>query len=459
MIKSKYIQTIKLKDKLILIQLLTYDYKILEKSDIYNWLTENLNDLNEDTIYELKKNHFIIDSINDDINLFKKAQNYFSYPNIFQNYTIAIYLTDKCNLNCSYCYTGYTREYKSNILSISDVNDIFIAINDLAKITNTPIKNLNLSLLGGEPLLPENFEILKLILKKCEKYEIKNVEIISNIVNLELFIELLNKFKGNISIKVTLNGDRILHDNVRKNIDGKGTYIQTLKNLNLILNNIQNASIDLSILIDKRFDHKTARVLFNDLSKYNILNNKKVNIKFGKIQFRYTYEGEENYLDNVIPAEEYTNKILDLYMNNKFIDSEMIGGGPLYKLFDLFDNWTKNKLIYPSFKGCDAIYPGRYNFYTDGYIYPCTDIVGIKQFRVGTYKNGLKLNNEFFYWRNFKVSNLKKCNKCKYVAFCNGGCLITSKCKNGSFEDVYCENISKGIENLVIYLDKEGLLI
>lgn len=456
--KTKYIQSIQFKDKLVLIHLLTYELKILRNTDMESWIRNELSNIKEEVYNDLKRSYFIVENEDVDKELLRKAQKIFSLPYKPLPYSVCIYLTDLCDLQCTYCYSGYTREMKKGKITQGDVRDIFEAIKKLSKITNISPKDINIALIGGEPLLPQNVDIMQQILHESDKLDVKHLEIISNLLNVADFIDTFKTYGGRITFKATFNGNNDVHDSMRKKVDGSGTYFETFKNIRIILDELPTATIDISILIDKQSDNNVIKSLFKDFDNVGFLENQRINFKFGKIQFRGEYRGLGNYVDNVIPDEDYTVFLLDIYKNNQHINRDMIGGGPLYKLFDLYDNWTGNKLVYPSFKGCDAVYPGRYCFYVDGFIYPCTDIVGIEKYRIGTYKDGFLLNNEFFRWHNFDVKALTKCNSCRYVAFCNGGCLISSDYYNGNFNDVHCENIEKGIEKLVRYLDQERML-
>ena len=119
---------------------------------------------------------------------------------------------------------------------------------------------------------------------------------------------------------------------------------------------------------------------------------------------------------------------------------------------------NKEKIVLPNYRGCDAVYPGRFCFFTDGQIYPCFDCVGMETFAIGKYRVNIEFYGEYEKWKGFSVKNIKKCNLCKYVGICNGGCLISNISKNGNIADVFCENIEEAISKFLDFCYREEKL-
>lgn len=111
------------------------------------------------------------------------------YPN-----TLILVLTDKCNLNCIYCYGDYKPSNKKYLLK-EDVLKL------LDKCEEHIIESIELT--GGEPLLhPDFLEILKYALNK-----VKHIAILSNgvLFNDEL-IAVIEENKKKISIQISIDG-------------------------------------------------------------------------------------------------------------------------------------------------------------------------------------------------------------------------------------------------------------
>lgn len=149
--------------------------------------------------------------------------------------TITFVVTDNCNLRCSYCYQG---QKKNNRMTFETAKAF---IDKLLEEANDPESLINyenasgiiIEFIGGEPLLE-----IDLIDKVCE-YFIKElvarnspwatrfiINISSNGVEYynEKVQRFLIKYDGKISIGITLDGNKELHDLCRVFPDGSGSY-------------------------------------------------------------------------------------------------------------------------------------------------------------------------------------------------------------------------------------------
>lgn len=130
-----------------------------------------------------------------------------------------IFLTDKCNLNCDYCFFKYRTNNQS--LSLKAIKHL---------LDNLPQdKYLNVVFSGGEPCYEwQNFEDLcKYIQKKFINYQIM-LESNCTLLDIEK-IQFLKK--NNITIEIGLDGDFITNYKHRKGI--------TLELFQKIINNIK----------------------------------------------------------------------------------------------------------------------------------------------------------------------------------------------------------------------------
>ena len=212
-----------------------------------------------------------------------------------------------------------------------------------------------ISLYGGEPLLYGNESNIEYIISKQNQKKYECLMIVTNLVNIKIFKEILQKFKGKLIFKVTLNGDELLHDTMRKFDNGKGTYQMTLNNMKFVLENLQNTLIELSILVDNRIANENITNLFQDLQTNGFLKNNRVNIKFGHIQFRTQYicSGFENRILNV---EDYYPMLYRFQRDNSLITRDMISGSSMHLLNSIYEVLKDRKeMVVPCFTGCGAV--------------------------------------------------------------------------------------------------------
>jgi MoaA/NifB/PqqE/SkfB family radical SAM enzyme len=119
---------------------------------------------------------------------------------------IAWEITDLCNLKCSFCYKGLPEK---DTITSTQVDHILNEFPESIKV---------ISLTGGEPTLSKHFsDILSKLVKK-NKYVVITTNGVwkdgSKIIN-----ELI-KFRRNVQVQVSIEGDRKIHDLMR----GEGTY-------------------------------------------------------------------------------------------------------------------------------------------------------------------------------------------------------------------------------------------
>jgi organic radical activating enzyme len=101
---------------------------------------------------------------------------------------IMIYITDKCNMNCSYCYNKFPRDNK-------DIDMVLLLkyIDDVYKKTK---RNIDILLIGGEPSLYKN--IHEFIIECRKRIFISDIDFFTNFSRGIDFYKLLIKNKVNL---------------------------------------------------------------------------------------------------------------------------------------------------------------------------------------------------------------------------------------------------------------------
>ncbi len=143
----------------------------------------------------------------------------------------ALAITNRCNYQCTYCYGDYYHQTHENFTT----PELLRIIDDLAKM-GTRIVNL----IGGEPLLHENIDLLAKRVK--EKGMICTIS-----SNVSLLPEKIEKLRGlDIdSIDTSLDGLEESNDKNR----GKGTFQKTLKGIKCAIEN--NIKINVNMVLTK----------------------------------------------------------------------------------------------------------------------------------------------------------------------------------------------------------------
>ncbi|HFL3558230.1 TPA: radical SAM protein [Clostridioides difficile] len=147
-----------------------------------------------------------------------------------------IIVTSKCNLRCNYCYEGNEKAQKDMSINLANKTVEFI-INTLNKLDDIDRRN-RVVFHGGEPML--NFELIKFIKTKLEKelekkYIIDYMTTINGTIINDKIIDFIKK--NNISLSISIDGMKSIHDENRVYHDGTGSYNIMKKNLYLLKEN------------------------------------------------------------------------------------------------------------------------------------------------------------------------------------------------------------------------------
>lgn len=136
-------------------------------------------------------------------------------------------ITNRCNLNCIYCYTSSKNEIKDM--------DFKTAKNSIDYILSDDADKLKIQFTGGEPLL--NFDLIEKVIKYCNKnYNDKNISYAVQTNGTLLNNKLIEKIKE-LHLKVGISIDGIeVNDILRpyKNKNKSSSTLDTLRGIYLL---------------------------------------------------------------------------------------------------------------------------------------------------------------------------------------------------------------------------------
>lgn len=143
--------------------------------------------------------------------------------------TMTLQITQQCNLRCSYCvYSGnyLNRSHSQKEMDIETAKKGIDFVIEHSK--NSP--KLNFSFYGGEPLLRFDFikECVKYARERSEGKEVTfNMTTNATLINDEI-IEYIKE--NNISIAISMDGPKEIHDKNRLFANGKGSFDKIIEN-------------------------------------------------------------------------------------------------------------------------------------------------------------------------------------------------------------------------------------
>lgn len=335
--------------------------------------------------------------------------------------------TYNCNLRCFYCYESKLRakgsEWLKTKITKEQVDAIFQVIPELC---SNNISEKEITLYGGEPLLAEDLAIVEYIVEKGTKLNL-SFSAVTNGVDLEHFKDFLGNRKIT-RLQISMDGPPRIHDKRRFLRDGSGTFQLISRNINMALE--RGVKVTVRINVD--------RLTVSTLSTL---------IRIMEENGWFLQENFWAYISTLhCPAKLFSQRVLrdsELFQefdNLKDLVSEpkkiFINDGGIKRLFKKGLSNARFPPVRASF--CVAGAP-LYVFDPFGDVYGCWETIGDTKQRVGRYFPELKIGSEFKeLWARINITNLPKCQKCRYALFCAAGCAY--QIYNDSVSDSFCED-------------------
>ncbi len=437
------IQFIKIDDdKIVMLNLINAAADILDL-ETYNKLINNIESLDENILNELKERKYIFDSKEEYNKYLSELNKKIEDAEKNSPPCFLVVPTYNCNLRCTYCYE---RTYKidnikeENLLQIVDRQfNIIDNIVEQYKSKNSKFynsKDIRITIMGGEPLLKVNKHVIEYIFDKINKRNY-SVDIITNGVDLDSFVELLSQ-ECLDHIQITLDGSKEIHDKRRIYANGKGSFEEIIKNIDIALKN--NIKIFLRVNVDNENLHnlpELANILVDNFGN-------KRNLK------PYIYllqdggcSGDANVVKEEVGIEE-VYKLEHKYPQMKIFRKKF---HPEMFINSIFQNTE----FRPSLRHCGASI-SQYILDYKGNIYRCWHGIGNDNYSTGKYIPDLKQDEEKNKkWNNRSILNLEKCIKCNYRYICGTGCpAATHKGENEfDIEKESCVDYKNLIETII----------
>ncbi len=302
-----------------------------------------------------------------------------------------------CNFQCGYCYAATKNESMNELTQLSLVKFV--------KSKSKTIRQLNITWLGGEPLLAFHIieNLTNHIKKICMRSDIKyTAGIITNgyLLSQDIFTRLSEL--GLNFIQVTLDGPEAIHDGRRPLKTGGGTFNKIINNLESIIDTEKDVAIAVRVNIDKMNETSAEELL-------DVLVAKKLaqKVAVGPAQVEAITESCKNISGSCLSDTAF-------YKNAEitFTKGLLARGLKLYKL----------PQIKAAYCGADAI--NSYVVGPSGDFYKCWNEIGIKEKAIGNFgEDGeIKLNAKLTKWLAWDPFAKGICRECNLLPICMGGC-------------------------------------
>ena len=338
---------------------------------------------------------------------------------------LIFYLTNKCNMNCKYCYEG---EKKNKELSFEIAKKCIYTYSQKHK-------NMCISFFGGEPLL--NFNLMKQILEYCREVEkLSSCKITHTITtNATLidqdFIKTCKKHK--VKVGISIDGDEKTHNLNRVFKDKTGSFEKTHKGVEQVIKSgLKTMALPVVCLNNVKYMADNVEYLINQGFKEITLN------------FNYFDNWDD---ESIAVLKEQYSKVEKIYLKeNKIL-----------KRISIFPIDTKMVyLLNEKLNCCDSCNSTRLCVDSDGKYYPCVQFVGKEDYSIGNYVDGENIKKRGELIKQRLNSNVP-CSKCAYKRLCASYCGCIRMCSTNTITEIsplVCETEKIYINSAINILKK-----
>ncbi len=379
-------------------------------------LKRNLKDIPQDIKSKLYNFGFLVDDELEELNIIKTLRN-FEISKLYSAFRVGLTLTMTyaCNLKCPYCYEGSLTQ-KTDYLSKKDIDVILkFALNHQKYFPIKRNPSIDVSFYGGEPLL--NWKCCKYTLESLEalkrKGEIEDYTagFVTNgtLINMDV-IDAINDFNI-VSMQITLDGPKEIHDKRRITRTGKGTFDTIIHNIKLLLDNVTNKKFHIGIRINV---DKTNVHAIPDLLDYLVSEGmSEVSISFGIIRGDIQHSHSCN--NTLLTGSELRDYLPKLW-KEAYVRGFEVQTRPNYKILYCMYDYLFSYVVDPNRK-----------------LYPCWEFVGNEKYSVGeiTDDGHFKVKPYYYDVKAKDPTEFEECKKCPFLPICGGGCAAESIRRNG----------------------------
>ena len=349
---------------------------------------------------------------------------------------MCLHVAHTCNLNCEYCFASQGKYHGERALMSFEVGKR--ALDFLIENSGTR-HNLEVDFFGGEPLM--NWDVVKQLVayaREQEKIHNKNFRFTLTTNGMLIdddVIEFSNKEMSNVVL--SLDGRKEVHDRLRKDYTGKGSY-------------------DIIVPKFKEFVERRGNKSYYMRGTFTHANTDFTNDIFHMADMGFTELSMEPVVCAPSDASALTEADLPvLFEQYEILAKEMIKRkreGRPFTFYHYMLDLKHGPCIYKRISGCGS--GTEYVAVTPtGDIYPCHQFVGDAKYLLGNIYDGIS-NTEV--QNEFKLCNAyarKECDDCWAKLYCSGGCAANSYHATGKITGIYeygCELFKKRIECAVM---------
>ena len=371
---------------------------------------------------------------------------------------VTVLTTLQCNFACGYCFQGDHGDYNKHAAKMTMETAERVARWAEERLDTLKPESFALTFFGGEPLLnlPVMYFLAERLWTSCEA---RGVRMLVNIITNGLLLtpEVVDRMApfGLNGVKITLDGDRDMHNRMRPLRGGQGTFDRIVANIRQVAGkcrisiggNFDEESVDsypalLDFLREQEFADKLTRVAFKPVIRAGTSSPRPAPrvadaaVKTGSTKFiALTSLGNDAKPLNgtCMTSAGGGTSICD---NCNFIDEKM--------------SFLREETMKRGFATVDGVHMGpceihRKHAHTigpDGALYACPGFTGDARMSTG------HIDGRQDTWRQSAAARFdalaawKQCDDCAFIPVCAGGCTVAAHTELGNMDAPNCHKTS-----------------
>ena len=410
--------------------------------------TGTLTAAQRDALNTLSENGFIVDSR--DVDRQNIRDFFHSVRENQDQLRLTVLTTLQCNFACGYCFQGDHGDYNKHAAKMSAETAERVARWAEGRLDGLRPESFVLTFFGGEPLLnlPVMYFLAERLWNSCQA---RGVRMLVNIITNGLLLtpDVVDRMApyGLNGVKITLDGDRDMHNRMRPLRGGQGTFDRIINNIRLVAGkcrisiggNFDEESVGtypalLDFLREQEFGDKLTRVAFKPVirsPKPDAPRSQPASSKFISLTAVGTDKKPLN--GTCMTSAGGGTSICD---NCNFIDEKM--------------SFLREETMKRGFATVDGVHMGpceihRKHAHTigpDGSIYACPGFTGDPRMSTGHIDGGQESWQQTAAARFDALAAWKQCDDCAFIPVCAGGCSVAAHTELGDLNAPNCHKAS-----------------
>jgi len=353
-----------------------------------------------------------------------------------------------CNLRCHYCYEPLDNRQSRTTMTPAHIVSLLRAMDRL--IEERGAETVHLEFFGGEPFLRSHRPVVEAMMQAADERG-WSLSGISNGTQLDAYVPAFARHAGAISqLQITLDGPRAIHDTIRVNARGAGSYDAICRNVSAMLDLDIPMVLRVNVGADTTVELPQLFAAFDAMgwTSYGHFHCQLAPINdHGCTGCVSGYQPEFTLLHQLHAVFDDWEDTRERYHVTLGYDMERRTSLLRTALYGRQSSLLRRHDL----SGCSASNQHYVVFGADGLLYACPETVGLSETAIGRFHPDYALDRQTWSRWDVNIANTGKCIDCNIAPVCGGACPWHGF--NASSFDAYEPHCNYASQTIATYLD------